>query len=216
MPAGLISDRAFGSALLRVWRRTLRSRPTATSSAAIWRPSASMTKIEVAPFSMPMTKSLRVERTTAFATFGLATKTSFASRGRSTTSERPIDRSMRRAIACSFGPTSRTGAAATGPFGPVSRASAGARNAGAKSAGAMPATSKPILVFAVLRRVDPIRQPFLNSERLFTASAIAWRRRSARPSARSRRDRRAARPGSGWRRRGCARRARAGRSSAPA
>src|SRR4051812_43712210 len=175
-PAGLISSTAFGSALLRVWRRTLRSRPTETSSAAIWRPSASMTKIEVAPFSMPIRKSLRVERTTAFATFGLATKTSFASRGRSTTSERPIDRSMRRAIACSFGPTSRTGAAATGPFGPTSRASAGARNAGARNAGVMPATSKPILVFAVLRRVDPIRQPFLNSERLFTASAIAWRR----------------------------------------
>ena len=85
-----------------------------------------------------------------------------------------------------------------------------------QSAGAMPATSKPILVFAVLRRVDPIRQPFLNSERLFTASATAWRRRSARPSARSRRDRSAARPGSGWRRRGCAGRARAGRSSARA
>jgi hypothetical protein len=60
-----------------------------------------MTKIEVAPFSMPITKSLRVERTTAFATLGFATNTSLASRGRSTISERPIERSMRRATACS-------------------------------------------------------------------------------------------------------------------
>ena len=55
----------------------VRSRPTLTSSAAICRPSASITKMDVAPLSMPMTRTFRVERTTAFATLGLATKTSW-------------------------------------------------------------------------------------------------------------------------------------------
>jgi hypothetical protein len=104
-PAGLSSIWAVGRAERSVWRKTLRSRPTETSRAAIWRPSPSITKIEVAPFAMPIRNSLRVERTTAFATAGLATNTSLASRGRSTTRERPIVISMRRAIAPSFGPT---------------------------------------------------------------------------------------------------------------
>ena len=53
----------------------------------------------------------RAERTTALATLGLATKTSLASRGSSTISERPIERSSRREIACSLAPTLSTGAA---------------------------------------------------------------------------------------------------------
>ena len=85
LPAGLTSILALGSAERNVWRSTLRSRPTSISSAEIWRPSASMTNIEVEPSAMPMMKILRAERTTALATFGLATKTSLASRGSSTT-----------------------------------------------------------------------------------------------------------------------------------
>jgi hypothetical protein len=79
-----------------------------------------MTKIEVAPLSMPMTNTLRVERTTAFATFGLATKTSFASRGRSMMSERPMERSSLRATACSSVATATT-PAASDPRRPLAR-----------------------------------------------------------------------------------------------
>jgi len=109
-PAGLISICEFGRAVLRVWRSTLRSRPTLISRAVIWRPSPSITNIEVAPSAMPMMKSFRAVRTTAFATFGLATKTSLASRGSSTTSDRPMERSSLREIAYSLLPTLRTGA----------------------------------------------------------------------------------------------------------
>ena len=110
-PAGLTWISAPGIAARSVWRSTFRSRPTSISSAVICRPSASITNIEVAPSAMPMTKSLRAERTTAFATLGLATKTSLASRGSSTINERPIERSRRREIACSLAPTFSTGAA---------------------------------------------------------------------------------------------------------
>ena len=95
-PAGRVSIRALGIAVRSVWRSTFRSRPTFTSIEAICRPSASIANTEVAPFAMPMRKILRADRTTAFATPGLATKTSLASRGRSTTIERPMERSIRR------------------------------------------------------------------------------------------------------------------------
>ena len=110
LPAAFTSICDFGRAVRSVWRSTLRSRPTSISSAAIWRPSESITNIEVAPSATPMTKSLRAERTTAFATFGFATKTSLASRGRSTTTDRPIERSSRRAMLCSLSVTLRIGA----------------------------------------------------------------------------------------------------------
>ena len=96
-PAGLTSMRPPGIVVFSIWRSTLRSRPTFTSREAICRPAASITKTEVEPLAMPSRKSLRVDRTTAFATPGLATKISFASWLSSTTTERPIDRSSRRA-----------------------------------------------------------------------------------------------------------------------
>ena len=99
------------------WTVALDDGTTLTSRAVIWRPSASMMKIDVAPFSIPMMKTFRVERTTALATFGLATNTSLASRGRSITRERPIVRSIRREVVPSFPPTARIGAAETPPEG---------------------------------------------------------------------------------------------------
>ena len=165
-PAGLISRTAFGSALLRVWRRTLRSRPTddleRRDLAAVRvhdedRGGAVLDadQEELAGRAHDGVRDLRVG------------DEDFLGVPRQVDDERAADRQVDAAgDRLLVGPTSRTGAAATGPFGPTSRASAGARNAGARNAGVMPATSKPILVFAVLRRVDPIRQPFLNSERL--------------------------------------------------
>ena len=50
----------------------------------------------VCPSAWPMTKILRVERTMALATLGLATNTSLASRGRSTISDLPMPISTRR------------------------------------------------------------------------------------------------------------------------
>ena len=94
-PAGFTSISARGSAVRSVWRSTLRSLPTAMSSVAICWPSASIAKMEVAPSATPMMNSLRAERTTALATFGLATKTSLASRGSSMMIDLPMDRSIR-------------------------------------------------------------------------------------------------------------------------
>jgi len=51
-----------------------------------------MMKTLVAPSDMAIRKTLRVERTTAFATLGLATKTSLASRGSSMMIDLPMPR----------------------------------------------------------------------------------------------------------------------------
>ncbi len=96
-PEERTSNLPFGMLCISRSRRVerFRSRATVTSRAAIWRPSASMMKIVVAPSAMPITNTLRVERTTALATAGLATNTSLASRGRSTITERPAVSSTR-------------------------------------------------------------------------------------------------------------------------
>ena len=82
----------FGIATFKVRRSLFMSRPTRISRLAIWAPCASMMKTLVAPSLMAIRKTLRVERTTALATLGLATNTSLASRGRSTTIDLPMPR----------------------------------------------------------------------------------------------------------------------------
>ena len=95
-PTGTMLISLVGIAALRVRRSVFRSRPILTSRFAIWRPSPSMTTTFVWPSAAPMMKIFRVERTMAFATLGLATNTSLASRGRSTITDLPMPSSTRR------------------------------------------------------------------------------------------------------------------------
>ena len=201
-PTAFTSKRPPGRLCCSDWRRTLMSRAIVTSSAAICRPSASITKIEVAPLSMPIRKSLRLDRTTAFATAGLATNTSLASRGKSTISDRPLLNSTRRETAASFGPIVRTGEA---PTGPGWAATGLHRSAEARQAPASRETAKP------RKRAGVVIGPVLTG-------AAAWRRRIA---PRSTGLRAACPPHRRWRRSAlnpgcCAGRARVARPSAPA
>ena len=201
-PTAFTSNRPLGRLCCSDCRSTLMSRAMVTSSAAICRPSASITKIEVAPLSMPIRNSLRLERTTALATAGLATNTSLASRGKSMMSERPLLSSTFRETAVSFGPIVRTGEAPGRP----GCAEAGpdrvdtARQAPESRRRAGPRKRRAVVIVPVL------------------TGAAAWRRRIARrswapraagpPPRRGRRSER--NPGC------CAGRERAARPSAPA
>ncbi len=199
-PEERTSKRPPGMLWLSSSRRVprLRSRATVTSRAAIWRPSASMMKIEVAPSAMPITKTLRVERTTALATAGLATNTSLASRGRSTMTERPAVSSTRRVVLASAAPTVRTGAgpkvwrswAEAGPLRAASRARApaerrrgprserrGGRASGSEAGGG---AIMAVTASAAARRRSAPRSGRVRASARRTRRPAAWLRAAAR------------------------------------